>query len=186
MAHLVDIFHRRQCRRLRSDLVDLAEGTVDESRRRHVEAHVAECTECAEALASLRDLPGSLRGAGLVERNEEFWRGQRREILRAIREAREEHPRHLSIVARRAGLAAVAAGLVALLGYEQLRPVSHPETRVAASIDSLDAGSMVSLLDESAGLLSLEELLPAGASEIQDLTDEDIDTLDGLVGNEIS
>lgn len=186
MARLVDIFHRRQCRRLRSDLVDLAEATIAESRRRRVAAHVAECGECAGALASLRNLPGKLRGVGCVERREEFWARQRREILRKIQGAQEARPRHFSIVSRRAILAAVAAGVIALLGIELLRPVRHQQSSTVASVDSLDAGVMIALLDESAGLLSLEELVPAGTREIQDLTDEDIDMLDGLVGTEVS
>jgi len=75
------------CHRLRSALVDFADGSIDERTRDRVERHLADCTECSSAVLDLREVPTDLRRRLAAEPGEAFWTAQRVSILRAIERA---------------------------------------------------------------------------------------------------
>ena len=85
MAGRRDIVKRWYCRRLRARLVDYADGALAARERGRIERHLATCAQCAAALAALRELPAVLRAAP-APRDEAFWRRQRQDIMRAIRQ----------------------------------------------------------------------------------------------------
>lgn len=72
------------CHRLRADLVDFADGKLDEPRRARLEHHVASCSECADMVLELREMPGQLRRLASADPPAEFWKDQRASILAAI------------------------------------------------------------------------------------------------------
>jgi anti-sigma factor RsiW len=133
----------RECRRLKSRLVQLADGTLSGGERAAVEAHVAACTSCASELELmradtdlLRSLPGPFAPDGLEP-------GVMRSVRAVARSARR--PTMQLVLVRAGAVALFAFGVLLGVGmglgitgglrpeYPAGRPNSEPTRRVIAA-----------------------------------------------------
>lgn len=209
MAGPRDILKRWRCRRLAAALVDYADGVLPEGARPRLERHLAHCPRCRDELTALREMPALLQAAE-IRRDESFWARQRQDILRAVRTqaapARSRVPRF----AWQAAVAAVAVAAIVIAGARLLQRPKQPllaRAQLPADVDALDPDATAALSDVAATLVPLPETKPAttenddlllaaaareawGPShtleitpEIADLSDEDLETLDEMVGN---
>lgn len=178
-----------RCRRLRADLVDLADGTLSGAKRLAVEEHVAGCAACVQTLAALRRAPKRLRAAAPVERDEAEWQRQRAAISRAVRElavpgaAGPPARRTGRIIPTRSGrrrvAAAIAASLVALAGYRLL--VEREPVEVAQRVEDLEPETLVALIDMTADPLAPESV----PVDVAAFSDEEVQAIDELLGEEL-
>jgi predicted anti-sigma-YlaC factor YlaD len=214
MADPRDILTRWHCRRLAAALVDHAEGELAERARPRVERHLERCPRCREELAALREVP-ALLGDADIARDETFWRRQRQDVMRAVRNQAEPAPSRsrFSRFAWQGAVAAVATAAIVLAGIATLH---HPQpTRLSraplpADVDALDPDTKAALSDVAATLVPLPETMPATTQnddlllaaaareawdpshvleitpEIADLSDQDLETLDEMVGGNFS
>ena len=178
MADLADIVSRWRCRRYAARLVDLADETLAAPLRERVERHVQTCDRCREALDDLRDVPNLLRETAATP-GEAFWQRQRRDIMRAIRNAEPAtvpRQRALPVAAWRGGLVAVATALLAVASYRILQPRPAPPLASrhagASSIDDLEGDAMVALSELISNWEPRSELLPAGREIDPELADQ--------------
>ncbi len=191
-----------RCRRLAAALVDYGEETLAPAARARVARHLARCAPCAETRAALTEVPALLRGAPPV-REEAAWAMQRQRIMEAIRTAdAPRQPRPLFGFDWRLALPAAAAVAIALAGYLSLRAPSVPGEVV---LDTLAPEDLAALEEVGGGIVAppdapaevpltgnavrgaLEagwvhpDVLPVSAGW-GDLDDDDLDTLNGMVG----
>jgi anti-sigma factor RsiW len=172
MADFREIMNPWRCRRFEAGLVDLANGTLPPAQQANVERHVATCARCAALLAALDKVPALLRELPQPSRDEDFWRRQRQDVMRAIRTRPAQRPRRILVpaFAWRAGLTAAAVVVIAVIGYRLVEwPSLTPPERfqIAAShlpksIDALDNQTIAALTDVTAAVISTGELMPAG------------------------
>ena len=172
---------------------------------------MAGCVRCREALAALRDVPKALQASAVV-RDENFWRRQRQEIMRAIRITTPAPRRALSPAAVwRGGLVAVATALLAVASYRMLPHGKAPMRPVAQRpspqhVDDLETDTVAALSEIFSAWAPESELMPGGreideelagdlagsgwlappsASDeiaVNDLDDHELDRLDDLIG----
>ena len=212
MASPRDILNRWRCHRLAAALVDYADGTLAERARPRVERHLAHCPCCRDVLAALREVPALLQVAE-IGREESFWVRQRQDILRAVRTqaapARSRVPRF----AWQGAVAAVAVAVIVIAGVRLLQRPKQTllaRAQLPADVDALDPDTSAALSDVAAALVPLPETMPAttendelllaaaaretwGPSrpleitpEITDLSDQDLEALNDLVGDTVS
>jgi len=212
MAGPRDILTRWRCRRLTAALVDYAEGDLTEGAHPRVERHLKRCPRCREELSALREVP-ALLGDAVVTRDDAFWRRQRQDIMRAIRVQAAPARAGVSRFAWQGAVVAAAAAVLIVAGSRLLpRPEQTTLSRaqLPADVDALDPDTKVALSDVAATLVSVPETMPAttenddlllaaaareawGPShsleitpEIADLSDQDLETLDEMVGGNFS
>jgi anti-sigma factor RsiW len=193
MVSLKDMLTGWRCRRLRAALVDLADGSLEGRERLWVEAHVARCRRCAQALDALRAAPAALREGTGVERDEEEWRRQRAMIVKAIESATATRlpvrpPRLRAARAGfpwSAGFAVATAGFIALVGYYRFQETFRPSLQLGSTkapvpndIAALDTKTVVALLDVA------DVIAPAQTDTLalEDLSESDLESLDSWLG----
>lgn len=198
MAERRGLLKRWRCARVRPLLVDCADGVLGGEARARLERHVAECGECRDALAALREVAQALRQGPTPQRDDEFFRVQRQAILRRVRQA----PSPLAVPQFRprfgwmAGLATAAVVALVLLRQPPEPPSAVPpggsmEGASAHDIADLsfaaDANLAVSteLGDEviafgAAPLGDGEEWVPE--PDVHDLDDQELERLEELIG----
>jgi len=186
---------------MRPLLVDCADGALAGEARARVERHTAECVECRQTLAALREVAQALRQVPTPRRDEEFFRGQRQAILRRVRQA--PSPRLAPAFRPRfgwvAGLATAAVVTLVLLRQPPEPPVAVSQGEAVEGLSGDDVADLVDLtlaadadLVDSAGLS--DELLafgevPLGDGEewapepdVHDLSDQELERLEELIG----
>jgi anti-sigma factor RsiW len=202
-----DKLTRWRCRRLEGHLVELAEGTLERSRRGRVERHVARCSHCAEALASLREISTELRALEAHDPGEAFWLGQRNQIMASLPPVPAAE-RRTSIPLERSrwhvALAPVAAVLVAVVGYWLFHTTPGSWTGAGRDLEEGGDETVVALLEVSGSMFSEDSLLPnldqddeelwsslaaqgwderlVQVPDLATLTDDDIDAVAALIG----
>lgn len=187
--------------------MDLAEGTLEPSKKPRLERHLSQCTECAQALSALREIPALLRDTG-PHADEETWLRQRRNIMRAIGSQPEQIRSRFPLGARWGmGLAAAAGLLLAVIGYQGLRYTGNLIEERSINLASLDTNSVLELAALAQGIgapsdwllgevspddanpseaASLPWGVPVGAETgLGDLNDEDLDRLGDLLGEQM-
>ena len=206
MAHMRKLINAWRCRRLIARLVEFADGTLATPQQRRVEQHVAACTRCAEALAALREVPKAVRAA-TIDRGDAVWDGQRREIMRTVRQLPETAPHRRLTPAFdwRLALPVVTAVLIAVAGYWSLWHPAQPTLNLARYLDAMEAEDVTLLAEVAESLvptteLSLAEQFADGGVvgsmaeddwieesfavplDPHDLNDVELETLNGLIG----
>src|SRR5262249_57976640 len=157
-----------------------ADGSLSASDRGTIEAHVAGCPDCREALEALREVPAIVRhNPGEPEPDDAFFLQQRREIMRSVRMVDEAVARERQRGRWRTGITAMAAGVVAAIGVW----TAVPPTVVVTGGDYTPDPTRLARL-EVAGLLGDgDTLLVSRGKEAPDPLDEDErDTLEDLLG----
>ena len=169
-----------ECRRFLPLVVDLAEGTIATTDRGPVEAHVAGCRECQETLESLRELPGALgEPEGLPAPDETFWRAQRHDVMRSVRLVDGVIAGERRTAWRRAGLAAIAAGLLAATGVRWGMTPPPPAAIATAILEPMRLARL-EIIETFAGT---DGLLAPGDLDVQDpLDDADLEALEDFLG----
>lgn len=183
-----DLFRHRRCRQLRSALVDHAGGDAGPAKRVVVEAHVAACAPCKAALESLRTVPHALGDTSPREPDADFWARQRRDIMRAVREAPAPAASNRSAgsLRRHAGLAAAVAAAAVLAYHVATGP---GPAAIRSTSDGLDPEALLALADVAQTLAQPLELGDERSwheddllIRADDLSDDDLDALSELIG----
>lgn len=202
MAERRGLLKRWRCARLRSSLVDGAEGALDERARARIERHVADCDECRAALEALRDVPQALRRAAVPQPDEDFFRRQRQAILRRARQAPSPQaaPPFRPRFGWAAGLATAAVVVLVLLRQGAGPPVPLPQGTPVEGLSADDVADLADLtLAADADLVDPADLAdetPAvgeaslddaeewalGPPEMRDLNDQELERLEDLIG----
>ena len=160
------------CRRLRPALVDLAVGALHPDDAQPVTAHVTGCAACRDDLAAMRGVSSVLGEPAAPEPDDEFWRAQRRSIMRRIG-ARSERTRTSARRWKLAGaVATVAIGLVVAHLH-----VGHHFRAARHSIERLDDDALYHLHDVLPALVPASAPDDAGADllAVHHLLDDDPD-----------
>jgi anti-sigma factor RsiW len=214
MAGPRDILNRWRCRRQAAALVDYADGELSERARPRLERHLARCPRCRDELAALHEVPALLQTAE-IRRDESFWLRQRQDILRAVRTQTEPAPARERVprFAWQGAVAAVAVAVIVIAGIRTLhrpQPTLLSRAQLPANIDALDPETTAALSDVAATLVPLPETPPATTEnddlllaaaareewgpahpleiipEITDLSDQDLEALNDMVGGTVS
>lgn len=191
--------NRWQCHRLTAALVDYVDGSLQAARRQAVETHLAQCADCAAAVAALQEVPATLQA--LPERlpDEATLAAQRAAIRAAI--ATVEPPRagwrrrwlalDWSWPELRLPAAAVASGLLAV---SLLFMFALPRGPQRVPVAALDDATLVDVQELTHALSTHDEGFPSVSHEVSMLmplaiSDDDGDgldeTIDGLPDDDL-
>lgn len=165
-----------ECQRFLPLVVDLAEGTIPAADRGRVEAHVAACPECRDALDAVRQAPGLVGTADTAPMpGDAFFAAQRRDVMRTVGLIDDALARERQRGRWRTGWTALAAGIVAVVAARTLvvSPVepTGPDPALLARLELLQAFA------DGDPLLGYDMMNASGT-----LDADDIQALDDLLG----
>ncbi len=167
------------CRRLRPALVDLAEGALAVGELHALERHLQSCQTCREDLAAMRGVSTVLRDPGLPEPDEDFWVRQRESIMQRVRASA---PRVRGARRRWPVIGALVAAALSLVVTRTL----YVPARLPHSVERLDDDTLFDLHDllpSIAPASSIEDADGGDLLSLQDLGDDDLDSLAALLDN---
>ena len=165
-----------ECQRYLPLVVDLAEGTLAAADRGRVEAHVAGCAECRDALDAVREAPDILGiSGGPPAPDDAFFAAQRRNVMRNVGLIDDALARERRTGRWRTAVTALAASVLAAIGvrWTMLPP---PGTTPHAGMQ-LARAELVQTFTGPDGLLADGDL-----DGDDPLNDEDIEALDDFLG----
>jgi len=186
------------CRQVDELLARFESGDLAEPDVEVLAAHLETCLSCgALQTREAADLDRALRTLGEPSPDDAFFRARHAEIMEAVRGESRARPAlrragRASRTERRAGarrvaLAAMAAGVALVIGVLLVRRdgtgVRVPHDQVV-SVDEIDAAELAD--SEDAWLVARDDSFEppfADAPALEDLSDEELEALEALVGS---
>jgi len=164
---------RWRCHRYQPLLVDCADGVLAGAQQDLLNRHIGRCVRCANDLAALRELPAALQEYTFPDPGEEFWRRQRQDISRAVRNLRVRRSggqlAWLREVWRRPAarlpIAAAASLLIALSVYRIADRAQAPPIVAAPHVAGLDADALGALHDMMQAVTPSDDFIPPLADD---------------------
>ena len=169
------------CERVDALLADWLEGTLDDTTRRAVDAHLAGCTRCAGVVTRLDEIPARAAALAWLEPSRDLWAGiaSRLEAPVIALADRRLEPRTLVVLRRSwpARYAATAALMVATAGTTwyvamSMIPTGHTPTVIVDRSPASDGGRSVRPVNTDAALADVDGTWEREVAELQRIVRE--------------